>query len=71
VWELRDAVNDICLLWSNDFRYASEDRLRVHLRRTVNLRSKVKGDPLKALAFRLLNAAQKFVKKGHVLWKPS
>lgn len=67
--EIHNAVNDVCLLWANDYRYASNDRLRSHLRRTIKLRLRVKGDLLKALSLRLLDAAQKFVEKGHVLWK--
>ena len=48
---LRGSMNDICTLWANDFRFASEDRLRLHLRKNVVLRKGLKGDILKACAF--------------------
>lgn len=65
---LQAAMIDISILWSNDYRYASEDRLRAHLRKKVGLRTGIKGDILKANAVRLLNAAQTFVDKGSRLW---
>jgi hypothetical protein len=69
--ELRAAVNEIALLWSNDYRYASESRLRSHLQKEARLRSGVRGDLLKANAQRLLNAAQTFIDKGYLLWNSS
>jgi hypothetical protein len=68
IQDLKVAVNDIHLLWSNIYRFASEQRLRTHLKNQVNLRRGVKGDILKANALRLLNAAKRFIDKGIVLW---
>jgi HEPN domain len=71
VRHLRLAVNEIYLLWSNDFRYASEDRLRAHLRKDARLRAQVKGDVLKASARRLIAYAREFVDRGYLLWNSS
>jgi HEPN domain-containing protein len=68
--ELRSAVNEAYILWANDYRFASEVRLRVHLRRISSARG-VKGDLLKAEALRLYNAAHKFVEIGILLWRAS
>lgn len=69
--QMLTAVNEIYLLWSNGFRYASEERLRAHLKRTATYRMKLKGDILKATTLRLLNAAQVFIDKGVRLWTAS
>jgi hypothetical protein len=67
VRELHTAVTTVYLLWSNDYRYAGEDRLRAHVK-TLKLTWRDKGDQLKSGAFRMLNAAQRFVDKGAILW---
>ena len=61
-------MSDIYILWSNDYRYASEDRLRTHLKKDIRLRSGIKGDILKAQARRLIAAARKFIDKGSLRW---
>ena len=67
---LRQAVNAVAVLWSNDYRYASEDRLRAHLR-NLQLHRGIKGNVLKANALRLLKAAQRIVAEGEQLWPVS
>jgi hypothetical protein len=57
------AVNDVFILWRNNYRFASEARLLAHLKK-MRLYERVKGDPLKTNALRLLNAAQRFIEKG-------
>jgi hypothetical protein len=68
LWNIRSAVNDVALLWANDYRFASEERLRTHLKKNVELRRGVRGEILKACALRLVNAAQTIVNKGSALW---
>lgn len=69
--ELQVSLNEVCLLWSNDFRYASEHRLRAHLKRHLELPKRANGDLLKGSALQPLRAAQKFVDKGFLLWTAS
>jgi hypothetical protein len=64
---LQVAVNEIFRLWANDYRFASEDRLRAHLKKITGDR-KIKGDFLKEQARRFLSSAQKFIDKGVLLW---
>ena len=64
---LRLAVNEIFRLWSNSYRFASERRLRAHLKKLTGYR-KIKGDYLKEQALRFLNSAQKFIDKGVLQW---
>jgi HEPN domain-containing protein len=66
--ELRAGVTEIYLLWSNDYRYAAEERLRAHLKKIGELRRGIKGDLLKANARRLLTAAERFINRGARLW---
>ena len=61
--QLESAVVEICLLWANSYRYASEDRLRRDLRKR-RLWAGVRGDILKANCLRLLTAAELIVKEG-------
>jgi hypothetical protein len=70
ILELQAALNEICILWSNDYRYASETRLRSHLK-YLKLDRGLKGDFLKANARKLMNAAQTFVNKGVFQWRLS
>jgi hypothetical protein len=60
-------VNDIIQVWSNNYRFASEERLRSHLKEITGYQ-KIKGDYLKEQARRFLNSAQRFIDKGVVLW---
>src|SRR6266481_4458605 len=46
---LQRAVNDVCVLWANDFRFASEKRLRSHLFRLLTVQRRAKGDFLKTM----------------------
>jgi hypothetical protein len=64
---LQVAVNDIVKLWANNYGFASEERLRSHLKQTTGYK-KIKGDYLKEQARRFLSSAQKFIDKGVVLW---
>jgi len=65
---LRIASNEIFRLWANNYRFASEERLRSHLKRITSYQ-KIKGDYLKEQSRRFLNAAQTFIDKGVVLWR--
>ncbi len=65
---LRAAVNDIYRLWSNSYRFSSEERLRSHLKKVTSYR-KIKGDYLRVQARTLLNSAQRFIEKGVVQWQ--
>ncbi len=64
---LRAAVNDVFRLWANNYRFASEERLRSHLKKLTGYR-RIKGDYLKQQSQQFLNAAQKFVDKGALQW---
>jgi HEPN domain-containing protein len=64
---LQAAMVDVCRLWANDYRYASEARMRVHLKQR-KLDRGVKGDCLKAKALSLLNASQQVISKGVYQW---
>ena len=68
--DLQTALADVYKLWSNEYRFASEDRLRVHLKSRI-LDRRTKGDLLKDNALALLNAAQTFHDKGIFLWLSS
>jgi len=56
--------------WSNDFRYASESRLRAHLKR-MGLDRGVRGDFARFQARRLIEAAEWAISEGSQLWEPS
>ena len=64
---LRAAMNEVVILWHNNLRFASETRLKAHLRQIDRLKG-AKGDPLKKNALDLLNAAGTIVDRGMVLW---
>ncbi len=66
--EIQEAINGIDLLWSNDYRYASEDRLRSYLRKMDVFWKSLKGDILKGLAYRLLNFTQNLINRGNEVW---
>jgi hypothetical protein len=65
---LRVAANIIFQMWSNTYRFASEERLRSHLKKITGYR-RIKGDYLKEQARQFLNAAQSFMNKGVVQWQ--
>jgi hypothetical protein len=65
---LRVAVNEVVELWANDYRFASEERLRSHLNKITSYK-KIRGDYLKEQARRFLSSAQTFFDKGVMLWQ--
>jgi HEPN domain-containing protein len=65
---LRSSVNDVFILWRNNYRFASESRLLAHLKK-MKLYQKAKGDLLKANAFNLLKVAEQFIDKGVLQWQ--
>ena len=64
---LRAAMSEVVILWHNNLRFASENRLRAFLNKLGRLAG-IKGDALKKNALDLLNAAQTVVDRGVVLW---
>lgn len=64
---LWSSVNAVFILWRNNYRFASEVRLRAHLKK-MKLYQGAKGDVLKAKAYDLLKAAQSFIDKGVLQW---
>jgi hypothetical protein len=66
--ELLSSINDVSFLWRNWFRFASEARLLAYLKK-MKLYKGVKGYILKAKAYELLKAAQRFVEKGVFQWE--
>jgi hypothetical protein len=65
---LWSSVNTVYILWRNNYRFASEDRLLAHLKK-MKLYQGAKGNLLKAKAYDLLNAAQGFIDKGVLQWR--
>ena len=65
--QLRLAVGKVVALWHNNLRFASEARLRAHLR-TINRLAGIKGNPLKKNSQDLLDAAQRVIDRGMSLW---
>jgi hypothetical protein len=64
---LREAMDEVVVLWHNNLRYASEASLKAYLNR-INRSRGVRGDPLKKNSLDLLKAAQKVIDRGMVLW---
>jgi len=64
---IRADVNDVHNLWANDYRYASESRLKSELT-SRKLYHGIKGDVLKACAYQLLNVAEKLIERGAEIW---
>lgn len=64
---LRTSVNDVFLLWRNNYRFASEDRLLAYLKK-LKLYQRSKGNLLKAKSADLLRAAQRFIDLGILQW---
>lgn len=65
---LWSSVNDVFILWRNNYRFASEARLLVLLKR-MKLYQRAKGNLLKAKAHDLLKAAEQFIDKGVLQWR--
>ena len=66
--KIRAAINDVCLLWSNLHRFASEDVMRKQLKRMRHDRG-IQGSFLKENARRLLSASQFIITAGDQRWK--
>ena len=64
---LREAMNEVIILWHNNLRFASESSLKAFLHKSGRLRG-VKRDPLKKNTLGLLSAAQTVINRGVVLW---
>lgn len=64
---LKGAMNEVVALWHNNQRFASEASARVFLKQ-IGRYEGVKGDPLKKNASNLIEAAQKVIDRGIVLW---
>ena len=64
---LREAMNEVIMLWHNNLRFASEASLKAYLNQLGRLRG-IKGDPLKKNAMDLLVAAQTVIDRGVILW---
>jgi hypothetical protein len=60
-------MNEVIVLWHNNLRFASEDRLKVYLKR-IGRSQGIKGDFAKKNAYDLLEAAQRIVDRGVFLW---
>lgn len=65
---LKSAANEIFRVWANHYRFASEERLRSHLKQLTGYQ-KIKGDYLKEQARRFLNSVQNFIEMGIMLWQ--
>jgi hypothetical protein len=65
---LQVAVNEVVRVWANNYRFASEERLRSHLKQVTGYQKRIKGDYLKEQARRFLNPAQRFIERGVVQW---
>jgi hypothetical protein len=64
---LNRAINEIYPVWSNTYRFASEERLATHLKK-ITAYEKIKGDYLKEITRRFLNSVQLLIDKGAVQW---
>ena len=65
---LNVAFYEIYRLWANNYRFASENRLRSHLKKITSYR-KIKGNYLKEQARQFLSSAQTFIDKGVIQWR--
>ena len=65
---LEVAANEIHRLWGNNYRFASEERLRAHVKKLLGPR-RIEGDFLKEQARQFLNSAQMFIDKGVLQWQ--
>jgi len=64
---MRVAVNHVYMIWHNNYRFASEQRLLAHVKK-MKLYRGLKGDILKANALHLIDAARVFIDKGVLQW---
>lgn len=64
---LESDIAEISLRWANDYRYASEARLRAHLRRR-KLNLGIKGDFLKENSRLLVEASRRVIEEGERSW---
>ena len=62
------SVNEVFILWRNNYRFASEARLLAHPKQ-MKLFQGAKGDLLKAKAHDLLKAAQRFIDREILQWQ--
>ena len=60
---LRVAANEVFKLWANNYRFASEERLRSHLKKITGYR-RIKGDYLKQQAQQFLNSRKSSLIRG-------
>jgi hypothetical protein len=68
--KLRGPVQTVHLLWLNNFRYTSEQRLRQHLSGIrFNRRVKKGSDTLKVACIELMDAALQIVTVGDERWR--
>lgn len=65
--QLRAAVNQVYRIWSNNYRFASEERLTAHLKKISGFR-RIKGDFLREQARQFLSSAKRFVDIGVIQW---
>ena len=65
--KLKVAMSEVARLWHNNFRFASEARLKTYLQKAGRLKG-VKGNPLKKNALDLIQAAQTIVDRGSTIW---
>jgi hypothetical protein len=66
---LRVAVNDVVRLWANNYRFASEERLRSHLKQITGYQRRIRGDYLKEQTRKFLESAQRFITMGVFQWR--
>ena len=71
--ELENAVNEVAVVWRNNLRFADDDLFRWLLRQQKRDRSigrtPVKGEPEKANAKSVLEACERIISRGDLLWK--
>jgi hypothetical protein len=65
--ELKAAINEIYVVWNNNYRFVSEERLRSHFK-SLSRNRRIKGDCLKDQSRRFLNSVQKFINLGVMQW---
>lgn len=65
---MKYTVSQVAVLWANDFRYAANDRLRSHMA-SLKLGFRIKGDLLKGICLKSLDAAEQAVEIGAKRWK--
>jgi hypothetical protein len=64
---LKAATNTISRLWSNQYRFANESKVRAELK-ARGAYTGIKGDVLKANCAKIIAAALEIVQTGEVLW---